>query len=195
MQSDTIICKKCGAVCSANDIHCRNCSASLIKMGISANDESLKLHGIPLEEWRKRIEKNADRYLNIFRKNENKPFFFHFNLAASFFDLYWFFYRGMYLYGIAAHLAMYIFTILFVIIFGLFGITFSGPSILFIPLIPIGVRVLLGLVADWLYRRHLMSKGATYGASFPRIIIPYFISLVVQYLFYGLFVPLLSAFI
>lgn len=47
----------------------------------------------------KLIEKNSDRYVEIYEKNEKKKTFVSLNFAAMFFSIYWFFYRKMYLYG------------------------------------------------------------------------------------------------
>ncbi|MBE6788439.1 MAG: DUF2628 domain-containing protein [Ruminococcaceae bacterium] len=58
------------------------------------------INGIPVSRMHKLIEKNSDRYVGIFEKNEDKKVFANLNFAAMFFSIYWFFYRKMYLYGI-----------------------------------------------------------------------------------------------
>lgn len=90
-------CENCGAECKTTDSFCRSCYASLKED--SAN-YSETINGISSSDWGSMIEKTTARYFDIFKKNEDKKVFLHFNWAACFAGIYWYFYRRMFLYGV-----------------------------------------------------------------------------------------------
>ncbi len=99
MDENKIICKHCGASCADTQIFCHSCNQSLNEIR-SSETSCTAVDGSISAEINLMIDRNAARYLDIFRKNRNRPFFLHFNLAAAFLGIYWFFARKMFLYGI-----------------------------------------------------------------------------------------------
>ena len=90
-------CPSCGESNAPNATYCRNCSATL---SAPIQETPVALEGTDIGEWRAFIGNNADYYLKVFSKHEGKKLFFHINWAALFFNLYWIFYRKMYLVGV-----------------------------------------------------------------------------------------------
>ncbi len=96
-------CDVCGAMCEDNAFVCSAC-------GEEFNDA--RLDGIKISDYASFIDQKSDRYLDIFRKNENKKIFVHTNWAAFFFCIYWFFYRKMYAKGLLALLSIVLVSVL-----------------------------------------------------------------------------------
>ena len=89
-------CPSCGESNAPNATYCRNCSATL---SAPIQETPVALEGTDIGEWRTFIGNNADYYLKVFSKHEGKKLFFHINWSALFFNLYWIFYRKMFLVG------------------------------------------------------------------------------------------------
>ncbi len=66
------------------------------RFGERIETEEEKINDIGKIEMASFIEINQERYLNIFKKNENRKFFLHMNWAAMFLSIYWMFYRKMF---------------------------------------------------------------------------------------------------
>ena len=94
MSTTTVICEHCGAVCRITDGFCQSCWKKLPLPEVVADDVILDGYGV--EEWRRYIGKNADRYVDIYKKHEGKKLFFHINWAAFFLGMNWMLYRKMY---------------------------------------------------------------------------------------------------
>ena len=86
-------CPNCGMVYKESDLFCSKCGCELPKA--EAEEEAL-VNGIEKSKWCAYIEKNTDRYMEIFKKNEQKKFFAFPNICAMLFGLYWLFYRKMF---------------------------------------------------------------------------------------------------
>lgn len=91
MENQIIICKNCGAVCEQKQNFCRKC-------GIRLKQETVNDYGIKQLQYF--IGPKSERYINVFKKNQDKKYFLHMNWAAFFFNIYWAFYRKMYAVGI-----------------------------------------------------------------------------------------------
>lgn len=72
--------------------------------------ENETIHGISKSEMASFISCNQERYMRIFKKNENRKFFLQINFAAMFLSVYWMFYRKMYLAGIVFLLCSAVFS-------------------------------------------------------------------------------------
>lgn len=160
--------------------------------------EDEKINDISINEIGNFIENNRLRYIDIFKKNENKKIFLHMNWAAMFLSIYWMFYRKMYKAGVLFLLCLCIFSTL---IFSLSLITLkddiiainkqedkamynqnkysyyinanfteeqtklnemkndlNNKLISFIVFPSIAFSLLFGLIADCLYRNHMLRK-------------------------------------
>lgn len=80
------------------------------RFGDAITTEDLKISDIEKSELASFIENNNERYLEIFKKNEDKKYFLHMNWAAMFLSIYWMFYRRMFKEGAMFMLAMFIFS-------------------------------------------------------------------------------------
>ena len=90
-------CTSCGTVYKESDIYCSKCGALLPKY--EPKEEEL-INSIEKSKWCAYIEKNTERYIPIFEKNQNKKHFLFPNIAAMFFGFYWLFYRKMFKEGL-----------------------------------------------------------------------------------------------
>lgn len=97
------VCKNCGATYIESDGYCKNCWTKVV-------DDVPQIKGIPKCEWDKHIGKNADRYMDVFEKNEGKKVFFSLNFAAFLFGFNWMFYRKMYKFALIHLLITVLFT-------------------------------------------------------------------------------------
>lgn len=150
------------------------------------------VNGIPVTDYILFIENNNDRYLEVFKNNENKKWFLHMNWAAFFFTVYWMFYRKMFLEGLIFLLLNFVFSAI-VMVSLLF--CFSGELkeiqnmskqntgeiltesqlettyelqtrtnvvlkklILWAGFSGVAVAFAMGLLADWIYREHVLRK-------------------------------------
>lgn len=82
------------------------------RFGEIVETEDEKINDISKSEMISFIESNSDRYINIFKKNENRKFFLHMNWTALFFTIYWMFYRRMFKAGVLFLLCLGIFSTL-----------------------------------------------------------------------------------
>lgn len=94
MSATTVICEHCGETCRITDGFCQNCWKKLPLPEAVAEDAILDGYGV--SEWRRFVDRNADRYIDVFKKHEGKRFFLHMNWAAFFFGMNWMLYRKMY---------------------------------------------------------------------------------------------------
>ncbi|MBE7001944.1 MAG: hypothetical protein E7421_04510 [Ruminococcaceae bacterium] len=94
MDNSTKTCPNCGATCKAKDEYCKSCWK---KFGTETADDSVteSMNQSEWVDWELFIEKNADRYIETYKKNENKKIFAHINWAALCFGLNWVLYRKM----------------------------------------------------------------------------------------------------
>ena len=88
------VCLNCGATCEEDRDYCSRCSG---RSGFVKEDIMLEKHKVTL--WSTFLNKNCDRYLEIFRKNENNKLFLHTNWAAFLAPDYWLHYRRMHILG------------------------------------------------------------------------------------------------
>lgn len=100
--SDTVKrCPNCNAECPLEADFCRRCNASFPRneefVSVDSNET---INGMSVTDLSLKINKNSARYLKIFRKNQDKKVFIHFNWKAMLFGAYWFFYRNMKGYGL-----------------------------------------------------------------------------------------------
>lgn len=92
MTNYTVQCEHCGATCNLKDGYCKNCWK---KLPCDNEQSDFIIDGIGQSEWEKFIDKNADRYIDVYKKNEGRKWFLHINWAAMFFGLNWMLYRKM----------------------------------------------------------------------------------------------------
>ncbi len=114
MSATTVICEHCGATCRITDGYCQSCWKKLPLPEAVADDVILDGYGV--SEWQRFIGKNADRYVDVYKKHEGKKFFLHMNWAAFFLGMNWMLYRKMYK---VAVLACIIVSLLSVLVSGL----------------------------------------------------------------------------
>ena len=93
MNSTTIKCENCGTICNAKDGYCKNCWK---KLGGETEQADFIIDGIGQTEWEDYIDKNAKRYVDVYKNNNGKKWFLHINWAAFFLGLNWVLYRKMY---------------------------------------------------------------------------------------------------
>ncbi len=93
MSNTTVKCVNCGTICNAKDGFCKNCWT---KLGDDAQQQGYIIDGIGQTEWEEYIDKNAKRYVDVYKKNNGKKWFLHINWAAMVFGLNWVLYRKMY---------------------------------------------------------------------------------------------------
>jgi len=96
MDNNTIICSNCGATCKATDEYCKRCWKKLNKEAASENSLQDDKTQPKWVEWELFIDKNADRYIEIYQENSGKKLFPHMNWAAFLFGLNWVLYRRMF---------------------------------------------------------------------------------------------------
>lgn len=82
------------------------------RFGERIETEEEKINDISKIEMASFIESNQERYISIFKKNENRKFFLHMNWAAMFLSIYWMFYRKMFKIGALFLLCLGIFSTL-----------------------------------------------------------------------------------
>lgn len=104
------VCLNCGATCDSGMDYCSRCSGS---SRFVKEDIMLEKHKVTL--WSTFLNKNSDRYLSIFRKNENNRLFLHTNWAAFVFPDYWLHYRRMHVLGAVVSLLKWL--LLFALLF------------------------------------------------------------------------------
>ena len=92
MTNYTVQCEHCGATCNLKDGYCKNCWK---KLPCDNEQSDFIIDGIGQSEWEKFIDKNADRYIDVYKKNEGRKWFLHINWAAMCFGINWMFYRKM----------------------------------------------------------------------------------------------------
>ena len=89
-------CPDCGNTYTPGAKTCRSCGKTLPQPVLAGPEDPDNLEGMPEKDWRDFIGKNADYYLDVFKKNKNKDPFFKFNWATFFLSYAWFVYRKMY---------------------------------------------------------------------------------------------------
>ncbi len=93
MNSSTVKCENCGALCNAKDGYCKSCWK---KLRVETEQDDFIIDGIGQSEWEDFIDKNKNRYIEVYKKNDKKKIFLHINWSAFFFGLNWVLYRKMY---------------------------------------------------------------------------------------------------
>lgn len=93
MNNVTVKCENCGTVCNVKNGYCKNCWK---KLDIKSEQDDFILDGMGQSEWEEFIGKNANRYIEVYKKNNGKKIFLHINWSAFFFSLNWVLYRKMY---------------------------------------------------------------------------------------------------
>ena len=90
---EMLTCPYCGAErTSENDVKCPECRRTY-------PDKEERIAGIPVKDMTAFVDKNAEFYIPVFKKNGTKKHFKSWNWAAAFFPVYWLFYRKMYSQG------------------------------------------------------------------------------------------------
>lgn len=95
MENITVTCSNCGATCKANDEYCKHCWS---KIGVKTDlnePNTATLSQSEWVDWQMFIGKNADRYIEVYKKNYNQRIFPHINWSAFCFGLNWVLYRRM----------------------------------------------------------------------------------------------------
>ena len=95
MDNSTITCTNCGATCKAKDEYCKSCWS---RLSVETEPGNSLIDGMSQSEWVEWelfIDKNADRYIETYKKNHNKKLFPSMNWSAFFFGLNWVLYRKM----------------------------------------------------------------------------------------------------
>ncbi|MBR4016270.1 MAG: DUF2628 domain-containing protein [Oscillospiraceae bacterium] len=106
MDNSTIICTNCGATCKTKDEYCKNCWKK-IHIETEPNNSIIDgMHSSEWEQWEEFIDKNADRYIEIYKENHDKKFFAHINWSAFFFGLNWVLYRRMFKVAVIAFIVV-----------------------------------------------------------------------------------------
>lgn len=116
MDNRTIRCTNCGATCKSKDEYCKSCWK---KIAIeAAPDDSIvdEVNQSEWVDWELFIDKNADRYIETYKKNQDKKIFAHINWSAFFFGLNWVLYRRMIKFAIislviTSLLSLFLFTV------------------------------------------------------------------------------------
>lgn len=96
MDNGTITCPNCGAACKAKDDYCKSCWK---RLSVETEPGNSLIDGMSQSEWTDWelfIDKNADRYIEIYKKNHDKKLFPSMNWSAFFFGLNWVLYRKMF---------------------------------------------------------------------------------------------------
>ena len=93
MNNVTIKCENCGTICSVKDGYCKNCWK---KLAVDIEQDNFIIDGMGQSEWENFIDKNSNRYIDVYKKNNGKKIFLHINWSAFFFGLNWVLYRKMY---------------------------------------------------------------------------------------------------
>lgn len=101
MNKATIKCEHCGAICNLEDGYCKNCWK---KLSCEAEQDNFIIDGIGQSEWESFIGKKADRYIDVYKKNEGKKIFLHINWAAFFWGLNWMLYRRMFKFAVIGYI-------------------------------------------------------------------------------------------
>ncbi|MBE6798584.1 MAG: DUF2628 domain-containing protein [Ruminococcaceae bacterium] len=120
MTEEMKICPKCETECGDTERVCYRCGYSFVS---AENDEEGLDKGTD-ERMRLFIDKNVDRYMDIYKKNKGKKVFVSWNWSAFFMQFNWMFYRGMYAKTVLLQMASYVLRVLVVIlavIIGVFG--------------------------------------------------------------------------
>lgn len=151
--SNEIICDSCGKKCLDTDKYCRYCHEPIV---IHKDTHDKPIEGIPSEDWEKFIDHHAFKYMRIFREQEGKGFFLSFNFGALFFSYYWMFYRKMYKQAIITALLSMVYVLLYTLLITTTGITVG--TILFAIPIALIPKIVVALIADWLYKCHCIKN-------------------------------------
>ena len=117
MDTDKIVCTNCGAVCKTTDEYCKRCWKRLSADAASLQPVKEEMTQSEWVYWELYIDKNADRYVDIYKENTDKKWFPHMNWSAFFFVLNWVLYRRMFK---VAMLAFLITSLLFTLFFTAF---------------------------------------------------------------------------
>lgn len=90
---EMLTCPFCGAERnSMDDVKCPECKRTY-------PDKEERIAGIPVKDMTAFVDKNAEFYIPVFKKNGTKKRFKSWNWTAAFFPAYWLFYRKMYSQG------------------------------------------------------------------------------------------------
>lgn len=112
MDNSTKTCPNCGSICKAKDEYCKSCWKRL-STEIEPDDSVTEVMSqSEWVDWELFIDKNADRYIETYKKNENKKIFAHINWAACFFGLNWVLYRKMTKVAIVSFVIMFLISLL-----------------------------------------------------------------------------------
>jgi len=95
MDTGMIKCPNCGAVCKATDEYCKKCWKRLGVEVQPADSIQKDMTQSEWVDWELFIGKNADRYIETYRQNQDKRIFPHMNWSAFCFGLNWVLYRRM----------------------------------------------------------------------------------------------------
>ncbi|MBE6796712.1 MAG: DUF2628 domain-containing protein [Ruminococcaceae bacterium] len=110
MANSTVQCEHCGTICNLKDGFCKNCWK---KLPCDSQQNDFIIDGVGQSEWENFIDKNSDRYIEVYKKYEGKKIFLNINLSAMFFGLNWMLYRKM---NKLAFISYFIFALLSVVL-------------------------------------------------------------------------------
>lgn len=162
-----IRCSNCDRICEPTDRYCPSCHEPVVS--VQAHDAPLD--GIELGRWEKFMGPNADKYLRVFKKHQGKSWFRDFHFPAFFVSVEWLIYRKMYWQAAIA------WAVAMLSIFGvLLSWRLSPPfTVFFYPLLLIVIKVVFGMFAHAVYKRHCLRqlqkapestvKGGTFTAG------------------------------
>lgn len=114
MANSIIKCEHCGAICNLKDGYCKSCWK---KISNEAEQNDFIIDGIGQSELENFIDKNSDRYIDIYKKHEGEKVFLHMNWAAFFFGLNWVLYRKMYKYALIGYIVSFLISVVMMTLF------------------------------------------------------------------------------
>lgn len=145
--SNEIRCSQCGARLLENSNYCPSCYASVSEK--DKKDDTV-LEGIEIETWKQYLGDKAVDYLQIFKKHENKRFFFSFNPYAFFLNTIWMYYRKMYLEAIITALVQIVLAVSLALL-----TTVSTPLMILMFPVAMAFHFCIGAFSYCLYKNHV----------------------------------------
>ena len=120
MTEEMKVCPKCETECGDTERVCYRCGYSFV----SEESDEADLDKGTDERMRLFIDKNVDRYMDIYKKNKGKKVFVSWNWSAFFMQFNWMYYRGMYAKTVLLQMASYVlrvFVVMLAVLIGLLG--------------------------------------------------------------------------
>lgn len=179
-----IRCSNCDRVCESTDRYCPSCHEPLAMVKV---DDNPPIEGIEQDFWRGFIDKNADKYLNVFEKGlDGKPIR-NFHLPAFLITTEWLIYRKMYWQALVSWLASTLFVLGMALLCRAVSYESVGLILLFSPVLVLAGRAVFAFFAYDVYKNHCLrhlrkNPGVTVngGTTIIGAILCYVISMVIS---------------